>query len=122
MAQILLRKHSARLIWQIICALLCGKRCFGTARHNGLKMVVATTNKYSPPGMIVGRLKDEIQEKVKEASTDGLSLAIIPALLQGIWVCANAFARPVPMDKAGNTQPALAALINMDKGLGHIVR
>ncbi len=88
-----------------------------TAKPDGLGIVVATTDRYSPPRMIVGRLRDEIGIRVREAAGGASRLAVVPAFFRGFRAWVDAFARPVPVDTAGGKRPALMALIRYGQGV-----
>ncbi len=89
----------------------------GTAKPQGLKLVVATTDKYNPSRMIRDRLRDEIAQRMRERADSRLTVSAIPAAYQGFCAWISAFARPVPVDPAGNKRPALLALVKYGQGV-----
>jgi hypothetical protein len=93
------------------------KEMFGTAQAEALKMVIAPTTKYNPSRMITDRLKDEVKKRQQTHSKGGAGVSAISVFAQAFGAWVTAFARPVPVDKTGQTRPALVALIQYGQGI-----
>ncbi len=93
------------------------KAMLGTGKPGALRMVVATTDKYNPSRMVFDRLRDEVSGHVRQARNGRSGVAVVPAFFSGLWAWAHAFARPVPVDAAGNKRPSLVALIRYGQGV-----
>jgi hypothetical protein len=93
------------------------KAMLGTAHLGASKMIIAPTTKYNPSHMIVDRLNDEIKKRKKTAPNGGAGISALPVFLQALNAWVKAFARPVPINSAGQTRPALVALIQYGRGI-----
>ncbi len=90
---------------------------FDTAHPSALKAVIAATTKYKPNRMIMDRLKDELKKRKENPRNSGTKPSTLAVFFPSLGTWISAFARRVPVDTAGKTQPALVALINYGRGI-----